>query len=210
MPSIISDDPVTNDLTATATLIETTTNTQVKSGFRSGEAQVMRANSRVVQFSGLKLNKMGVLKIELSRLNLKTRDCTFLLRFTIGGHVLDSEPFRIVSSFSQLPTEEQTKRTRLPKRSASASLPESPTSTEFQTATLGRLPTNQSSKVSEPISVKAPVQPVSLFTQRKSEEEPSTPIILPSIHNILSYDYQQPLYEMHLNWYQSRPFNKRS
>ena len=63
-----------------------------------------------VSFPGLKLNKMGLLKEQLHQRQLNVKKSTFCIRFTIKEMTLESAVFRIVSSFSQLPKDLQTKR----------------------------------------------------------------------------------------------------
>jgi hypothetical protein len=62
------------------------------------------------EFSGLKLNRMGLIKSELLSHGLKVKECSFAVRFIIGNMYWDSSAFKIVSSFAQLPPEFQAQR----------------------------------------------------------------------------------------------------
>ena len=64
----------------------------------------------LVEFNGLKLNKMTVLKKHLSANKLTVKNCLFRIRFSAGNESVDTESFKIVSSFSQLPHELQQQR----------------------------------------------------------------------------------------------------
>jgi len=91
--------------TINAILIETTSKLPVISGFQTGEIRVFRGGSKMVYFTGLKLNKMAPIKSDLSNRNIKVADTTFCIRFSIGSTVWFSDSFKIVSSCSQLPVE---------------------------------------------------------------------------------------------------------
>jgi hypothetical protein len=54
----------------------------------------MRVSGQCVQFSGLKLAKMGKIKSELRDSNIKRWD-TFCLRFSIENQAWDSQPFKV-------------------------------------------------------------------------------------------------------------------
>ena len=60
---------------------------------------------------GLKLSKMGVLKEELSSQNQMVKHGRFVLQIKLENDIItQSNSFRILSSFSQLPNEWKTKR----------------------------------------------------------------------------------------------------
>ena len=65
-----------------------------------------------VNFCGLKLNRVNHLKTQLNLLNINksAKDCMFRIRITVKDETVESLPFKIVSSFSQLSTEFQAKR----------------------------------------------------------------------------------------------------
>jgi hypothetical protein len=54
-----------------AVLVESTTRAIINRGLKAGDAQILRPGTRLVTFTGMKLNKMGHLKTELSSLNLR-------------------------------------------------------------------------------------------------------------------------------------------
>ena len=58
----------------------------------------------------MKLCAMKGLKKEVKESNLFVKDTLFQIRFTLGTVTVKSGPFRVVSSFSQLPEEEKLKR----------------------------------------------------------------------------------------------------
>jgi len=102
---------VKNNFTINTLLIESSSGQSVSNGFRAGDTQSMLSGVKNFEFSGLKLNRMGVIKSELQNIGLKAKDCYFFIRFSIDGLFLsDSEKFRIVSSFAQLPHEFQIQR----------------------------------------------------------------------------------------------------
>lgn len=92
---------------------------------------MIRAGAKTVIFTGLKLNKMGHLKSELQKFNLRylddlddrelinrPKDVSFYIQFVIGSTVVKSDTFRIVSSFSQLTSDEQDKRPSSSKKTS--------------------------------------------------------------------------------------------
>ena len=62
-------------------------------------------------FNGLKLNTMKHLKGEAKKRHLSVRDSPYNINVTFNGMTIMSREFRIVSSFSQLPKEQQVMRT---------------------------------------------------------------------------------------------------
>ncbi len=65
----------------------------------------------MVQFSGLKLNKISIIKSRLPYpVRNRIKECKFLIQFSIGSATWDSEPFNVVSSFGQLPLDHQEER----------------------------------------------------------------------------------------------------
>ena len=59
-----------------AVLVESTTRAIINRGLKAGDAQILRPGTRLVTFTGMKLNKMGHLKTELSAMNLRYRKIT--------------------------------------------------------------------------------------------------------------------------------------
>ena len=53
---------------------------------------------------------MKSLKDEVQKLSMAVRDTIFRIRFTVEDSAVETKPFRIVSSFSQLPKDLQQKR----------------------------------------------------------------------------------------------------
>jgi hypothetical protein len=86
------------------------------------------------EFSGLKLNRMGLIKSELLSHGFKVKECTFAVRFIIGSLYWDSAPFKIVSSFAQLPPDFQAQRPYKRGNSAVSSSATSTTSEEEEDA----------------------------------------------------------------------------
>ena len=66
----------------------------------------------MINFSGLKLNRMNQIKDQLSRQNINKniKDCLFHVKISLGEWSVYTSNFKIVSSFSQLPEDYQTKR----------------------------------------------------------------------------------------------------
>jgi len=104
-PAMSLDGSIPSNETIHAVLIETTSGMIVTGGFQSGDVRVYRGGSKMVYFTGLKLNKMAPIKADLSSRNIKVADTTFCVRFTMGGKEMISDTFKIVSSCSQLPDE---------------------------------------------------------------------------------------------------------
>ncbi len=65
-----------------------------------------------MSFYGLKINRVGALNDELARINsaLKVKECSFHIKLTVDGNVIKSNPFKLVSSDTQLPKDLQEKR----------------------------------------------------------------------------------------------------
>ncbi len=113
----MSLDSIPSNETINAGLIETTSRMVVVGGFQSGDVRVYRGGSRMVYFTGLKLNKMAPIKADLGtksiqliryrddRKDIKVAETTFCIRFTIGGKEWLTDSFKIVSSCSQLPSD---------------------------------------------------------------------------------------------------------
>ena len=53
---------------------------------------------------------MKTIKKEIKVNGLAVKNCLFFVKFSVGGYSMRSDPFRIVSSYSQLPKDEQLKR----------------------------------------------------------------------------------------------------
>ena len=66
----------------------------------------------MINFSGLKLNRMNYIKEELNYLNIRKniKECSFYIKLTMKEFVYITVPFKLVSSFSQLPKDLQSKR----------------------------------------------------------------------------------------------------
>ena len=58
-----------------------------------------------MMFHGLKLSTMTIIKDEAKRQHISVKESDFVIRITVGGLVAVTRPFKIVSSFSQLPKE---------------------------------------------------------------------------------------------------------
>lgn len=82
-------------------LLEVTNNRELKGGFQIGHMRSFHGNS--VQFGGLKLSKMFMIKEELQRYKIPRKGAIFALRFKLGLKHWDSEPFMLVSNCSQVP-----------------------------------------------------------------------------------------------------------
>ena len=67
---------------------------------------------RLINFNGLKLNRMNHIKEQLLRqkVNKNIKDCYFQIKVIVKEFTVISAPFKIVSSFSQLPEDYQSKR----------------------------------------------------------------------------------------------------
>ena len=69
-----------------------------------------------LSFPGLKLNTMKYLKEQAKRLNTSVKQTLYRIEVTAGGFTVSSKPFKIVSSFTQLPPElQQIRNVRLNK-----------------------------------------------------------------------------------------------
>jgi hypothetical protein len=114
-PSVIFDTPLSTGCVINANLYDLATEHEIKtgenslkiennvSGFQAGMQKVLTVGGTEVQFAGLKLNKMTKIKNDLKFHSIKMD--SFFIRFTVDNLVLDSVPFKIVSSCSQLPNE---------------------------------------------------------------------------------------------------------
>jgi hypothetical protein len=78
-----------------------------------------------IEFSGLKLSRIGQLKKSLEPRGIQAKEVDYVLRFQIGNEHVDSTPFKVVSSYSQLPAEYQAERPykRQNSRSTSEKVP---------------------------------------------------------------------------------------
>ena len=69
-----------------------------------------RSLSSFLSFPGLKLNTMKHLKEQAKRLNTDVKQTFYRIEVTSAGVTVSSKPFKIVSSFTQLPLELQYSR----------------------------------------------------------------------------------------------------
>jgi hypothetical protein len=93
------------------TLVESVTGTEVIAGFQTGSTRTLYPGSKMIYFTGLKLNKMGKLKADLHDKQLDT----FFLKFQLGSRTITSNSFKVVSSCSRVPGEIK-EAVRPPKR----------------------------------------------------------------------------------------------
>jgi len=105
-PCLALNAPFASNETITAYLVESTSQLVVGNGFQSGDVRVLRSGTTTIRFSGLKLNKMAAVKASMSGSlpNVKVLDTTFRIRFTVNNFCFYTDPFKIVSSCSQLPS----------------------------------------------------------------------------------------------------------
>jgi len=106
-PQITFNVPVPHNVIVTATLIENQTQSTVPNGFLSGHIQEMPHGSQSKTFTSLKLCKKSHVKSYLKEKNLKHKEVTFCIRFSVGNLFWHSRSFRLLSSCSQLPTSER-------------------------------------------------------------------------------------------------------
>jgi len=66
--------------------------------------------TKTVEFGGLKLARMSILKKVVCAQGLRPNECEFAIQFVCGSDSCTSEKFTIVSSFAQLPAEFQDQR----------------------------------------------------------------------------------------------------
>jgi len=104
-PILSISEALTSNETIHVYLVEGTCETALNGGFQAGEVRVLRAGQTSVTFAGLKLSKMGPIKSELNFANSRVLHSEFFLKFMMGNAVLQSTPFRLVSSCSQMPQE---------------------------------------------------------------------------------------------------------
>jgi len=107
-PTLNVDTALPKNQTVSAKLLECTTKKCITGGFKTGDVQSVLPGVKAVQFTGLKLNKISVIKSQLS--TTYSKESTFCIQFSIGSAVWESEPFKVVSSFAQLPAELQEER----------------------------------------------------------------------------------------------------
>lgn len=74
------------------------------------ESSIIKNFERTSVFYGLKLNTMKRIKEEVAKLDVIVKNTVFCIRFSVRNGYVDSIPFKIVSSFRQLPKEEQMRR----------------------------------------------------------------------------------------------------
>ena len=101
---------VATEKIAKTELVESTTKAVIHKGFKAGDIKPLRPDTKTINFHGLKLNRMGHMKEELSRMQINNKDASFCIKITIDDSVVYSEPFKFVSSFNQLPKDFQDKR----------------------------------------------------------------------------------------------------
>jgi len=90
---------------ARISLVETESGYEFKRGFQSNVTWTLnpKEEKNTIQFSGLKLNKMGILKEEMRVKHLK--EYNFKIRVRVDGKMWESASFKIVSNCAQLPKE---------------------------------------------------------------------------------------------------------
>jgi len=103
--------PLTTQLTVSANLMVSGTDMELLSGLQAGHLKKVVASASIIQFVGLKINKMGKIKNELAQRNAKHPE-SFYLQFRIGSRRVNTTSFKMVSSTSQLP--EDVKKTVRP------------------------------------------------------------------------------------------------
>ena len=101
-----------------AELIEVSSNTVIPKAFKAGDIQPLQKGKRYkkrfvwnlikilssVAFVGLKLARMNVLKEHINTITKNNiKNLSFSIRITVSNRALLSLPFKIVSSFGQLP-----------------------------------------------------------------------------------------------------------
>ena len=73
-------------------------------GFQAGTLRSFKKGGNSLQFTGLKLNKMGKIKNELRQHHVLKCE-QFLVRFRLAAKTWDSVAFKLVSSCTQLPSD---------------------------------------------------------------------------------------------------------
>lgn len=120
-PKIFLSHSIPATLTVEIILVEDATGLQIRKGFQTGDTKTLRAGGNCVHFTGLKLAKIGHIKAQLRQQNLK-QTSGFRLRIDILEKHWDSNPFKLVSSCTQLP-ENLKESVRPPKRRAKSQTP---------------------------------------------------------------------------------------
>jgi len=104
IPTIYCNPPLPSQALILAKLIDDTMNSQVVDGFVDGEMKLMKPGQTMLQFTGLKLHRINVIKESLKLRKGKSVNHKFSIQFSIGNQlVVSSTSFHIVSSCSQLP-----------------------------------------------------------------------------------------------------------
>jgi hypothetical protein len=78
-PSLTFSSAIPTSVNITASLIEGGTNLELLAGLQAGHTKQLQSGVSIVQFTGLKLNKMGKIKNELAQQNLKQPENLYLL-----------------------------------------------------------------------------------------------------------------------------------
>lgn len=101
-PKIVLSKPTPVEHTVNAALVELASGYELDEGFQTPPQKLLKPGGNCLIFSGLKLNKMGKIKNELRQHHIMRFD-KFIIRFRLGKFTLDSQPFKLLSSCTQLP-----------------------------------------------------------------------------------------------------------
>jgi len=93
----------TDPIQLSVVLVDCSTNLELSEGFQSNGTYSLPSKGNCIHLTGLKLNRMGSLKKQLSLKTLKNLD--FKIRFTAADLQWESNSFKIVSNCAQLPLE---------------------------------------------------------------------------------------------------------
>jgi len=107
--AITIETPLPKNHFINAILLEKSDKYPILSGFKCGDSQVLLPGVKTLYFTGLKLNKIGVLKKTIGD-KKKIKDCFFFIEISIGAAIWTTDSFKLVSSFTQLPEELQEQR----------------------------------------------------------------------------------------------------
>jgi len=105
-PSLTFEGASKKNHTVYANLVENGTKCVVDGGFQSGDVRVLRIGQNSVGFPGLKLNKMGPIKNVLNHHGSHSVCLFFCIEFKFDSYPsVYSQPFKLISSCSQLPVD---------------------------------------------------------------------------------------------------------
>jgi len=103
-PEILFDAKIPRNAKIRASLVASSTNTELEDGFQYGELRTIRAGSDKAVLTGLKLNKMNKIKNELRKKGVNRVD-RFHIRLRAEATRFDTSTFKLVSSGNQVPEE---------------------------------------------------------------------------------------------------------